>query len=335
MPILLDNGVQQLFRLRHHDIVLRGMLDDAVPPVRARFRLNDADERPFHVEELPDRDTDWVNGYKSTPAELRCRELGEICVEIPVADSALRAGRNRLLLRTDDAGGHAHELTITFDWDATALPLPLDLRDLTRFTDIQEVGQALNGAFDLDRKRNVIRSRAPVAPDAYLILGSPHESQEATYAVRFLEPAGAKWLGLSDFMAGQEEGVPARGVKVGWSSAGMAAHQSERRRTLLHRMGRSFQRSARMGHCDQPGGPDRGREKPALPRAPPGALRERHQPGSLPHLAGGWTGTQRLALRRAGRPRSPGASASPQGLVRPLPAPRSADRMVGHPGPPA
>jgi hypothetical protein len=223
MPILLDNGVQQLFRLRHHDIVLRGMLDDAVPPVRARFRLNDAGERPFHVEELPDRDTDWVNGYKSTPAELRCRELGEICVEIPVADSALRAGRNRLLLRTDDAGGHAHELTITFDWDATALPLPLDLRDLTRFTDIQEVGQALNGAFDLDRKRNVIRSRAPVAPDAYLILGSPHESQEATYAVRFLEPAGAKWLGLSDFMAGQEEGVPARGVKVGWSSAGMAA----------------------------------------------------------------------------------------------------------------
>ena len=62
------------------------MLDDAVPPVRARFRLNDADERRFHVEELPDRDTDWVNGYKSTPAELRCRELGEICVEIPVAN---------------------------------------------------------------------------------------------------------------------------------------------------------------------------------------------------------------------------------------------------------
>jgi hypothetical protein len=97
------------------------------------------------------------------------------------------------------------------------------LRDLTRFSEIQEVGQALNGAFELDPKHNVIRSCAPVAPDAFLTLGSPHTSQEATYAVRFLEPAGAKWLGLSDFMAGQEEGEPPRGIRVGWSSAGMAA----------------------------------------------------------------------------------------------------------------
>lgn len=223
MPILLDNGTKQLFRFRHHDIVLRGMLDDAVPPVRARYRLNDGDERPFHVEELPDIGTDWVNGYKKTPAELRCKELGDICIEIPATDGALRASQNRLVLRTEDAAGHRHELTVTFDWDPTPLPLPLDLRDLTRFTEIQEVGQALNGAFDLDRKRNLIRSRAPVAPDAFLVLGSPHGSQEATYAVRFLETAGAKWLGLSDFMAGQQEGIPPRGVKVGWSSAGMAA----------------------------------------------------------------------------------------------------------------
>jgi hypothetical protein len=31
-----------------------------------------------------------------------------------------------------------------------------------------------------------------------------------------------KWLGLSDFFAGMEEGAPPRGIKVGWSSAGMA-----------------------------------------------------------------------------------------------------------------
>ena len=81
----------------------------------------------------------------------------------------------------------------------------------------------INGAFDLDRTQNVIRSRAPVAPDALLLLGSPHGSQEATYAVRFLDFMGAKWLGLADFFAGLEEGAPPRGIKVGWSSAGMAA----------------------------------------------------------------------------------------------------------------
>jgi hypothetical protein len=222
MAILLNDGARQRFRYRHHDIVIRGLVDDLVPPVEARATLNGS-TRPFYVEALSDEGTDWVNGYKRTPAELRCKELGEICVEIPVDDGALRVGDNELVLETRDHAGHRHRTALSFAWDPAPVPLPLDLRDLTRFTDIQEIGQALNGAFDLDRKRNVIRSRAPVAPDAFLILGSPHESQEATYAVRFLEPMASKWLGLADFMAGQEEGVPPRGLKVGWSSAGMAA----------------------------------------------------------------------------------------------------------------
>lgn len=223
MAILLTHGTEQRFRCRHHDIVIRGVIDDLVPPVRARARLNEGREQPFYVEELPDDDTDWVNSYKKTPAELRCKELGEFCVEIPIDDTSLRTGSNRLFIAIDDAAAHRHTATVGFSWEPAPIPLPLDLRDLTRFADIQEVGQILNGAFDLDLKQNLIRSRAPVAPDALLILGSPHASQEATYAVRFLEPKGAKWLGLSDFMAGQEEGDPPRGLKVGWSSAGMAA----------------------------------------------------------------------------------------------------------------
>jgi hypothetical protein len=223
MAILLQDGTTQRFRYRHRDIVIRGIVDDLVPPVRALARLNGERERPFYVEQLPDENTDWVNSYKKTPAELRCKELGEVCVEIGVDDPALRTGGNNLILSTEDAAGHSCVAEINFDWNPEPIPLPLDLRDLGRFSDIQEIGQALNGAFDLDAKRNVIRSRAPVAPDAFLILGSPHGSQEATYAVRFLEPAGAKWLGLSDFMAGQEEGEPPRGLNVGWSSAGMAA----------------------------------------------------------------------------------------------------------------
>jgi hypothetical protein len=224
LAIRLTHGTRQRFRYRHRDITIRGAIDDLVPPlVRAEQRLNDAPPRPFYVEQIPDEGTDWVNGYKATPAELRCKELGEFCVEIGIDDPALCAGDNRLVLATEDARGRRHEVELHFAWDPRPLPLPLDLRDLSRFHDIQEVGQAINGAFDLDRAQNLIRSRAPVAPDAFLVLGSPHGSQEATYAVRFLEPAASKWLGLADFMAGQEEGMPPRGLKVGWSSAGMAA----------------------------------------------------------------------------------------------------------------
>jgi hypothetical protein len=219
LAIRLTHGTRQRFRYRHRDITIRGEIDDLVPPlVRAEQRLNDAAPRPFYVEQIPDEGTDWVNGYKATPAELRCKELGEFCVEIGIDDPALCAGDNRLVLVTEHARGRRHEAELDFTWDPRPLPLPLDLRDLGRFEDIQEVGQTINGTFDLDRAQNLIRSRAPV-----LVLGSPHASQEATYAVRFLEPAGSKWLGLADFMAGQEEGVPPRGLKVGWSSAGMAA----------------------------------------------------------------------------------------------------------------
>jgi len=223
MALRLNHGTRQRFRWRHHDIVLRGMVDGPAPPTRGEWRLNGGPPTPFHIEQTPDDATDWINGYKATPAELRCKELGDLCIEIPVDSPDLAAGDNVLALAVTDARGRRDEAAVHFAWDPRPLPLPLDLRDLTPFADIQDVGMALNGAFDLDRAANVIRSRAPVAPDAFLIIGSPHASQEATYAVRFLEPLQSKWLGLSDFMAGQEEGNPPRGLKVGWSSAGMAA----------------------------------------------------------------------------------------------------------------
>jgi hypothetical protein len=172
---------------------------------------------------MPDAGTDWIGGYKSTPAELRCREQGEFCVEIPAAHPGLKRGDNEVAIHVRDGAGRAESLVFRFDWNPEPLPLPLDLRELRRFAHIQDVGQAVNGAFDLDRDRNVIRSRPPVAPDALLVIGSPHQGQEATYAIRFLEPAGAKWLGCSDFFGGLVDGVPNRGIRVGWCSAGMAA----------------------------------------------------------------------------------------------------------------
>jgi hypothetical protein len=224
MTIRLTYGTRQRFRCRYRDLTIRGRVDGLTLPVRrAVYRLNGGDETPFHVEEIADDGIDWVRSYKDSPAELRCRDLGEFCIEVPVGADDLRHGDNQMVLRVEDAAGRASTASLAFDWNPRRLPLPLDLRDLTRFDDIQDVGQVINGAFDLDRTQNVIRSRAPVAPDALLLLGSPHGSQEATYAVRFLDFMGAKWLGLADFFVGLEEGAPPRGIKVGWSSAGMAA----------------------------------------------------------------------------------------------------------------
>jgi hypothetical protein len=222
-PISFTCGSRQRFRRRYDDITIRGRVDPSAMPLRtAAWRLNAAPPQPLYVEATPDAGVDWVNGYKDTPAELRCKDQGEFCVEIPVTSEALREGSNDLAVEIESRSGR-QVAAVSFSWDSNPVPSPLDLSDLTRFSDIQEVGQIVNGAFELDRARNVIRSVAPVAPDALLVLGSAHGSQEATYAVRFLDTAGAKWLGLSDFFVRLEEGVPPRGVRVGWSSAGMAA----------------------------------------------------------------------------------------------------------------
>lgn len=223
MTIRLTHGRQQTFRYRHADITIRGNIDAMAFPVGATFALNGGSKRELYVEQEKDPGIDWVNAYKASPAELRCRDQGEFCVEIAMDDDALIAGDNHVTINVVDSDGRTTEAAMRFRWNPEPLPLPLDISDLSHFSDIQEVGQSVNGAFDLDHDLNVIRSRSPVAPDALLVIGSPHASQEATYAIRFLETAGSKWLGCGDFFAGLTEGVPPRGIKVGWNSAGMAA----------------------------------------------------------------------------------------------------------------
>lgn len=215
-------GRCQMFRRRTDDVTLLGVvngLDDA--PDRAVFVLNGGEAEPFYVEAVRDEGTDWLNGYKATPGELRCRHFGEFVVEIPLDHPHLRTGENTVDLHVM-AGGQEIARSITFEWDPNPVPGEVDLSDLRGFDSIQEIGQVVNGAFDLDRAANLIRSRAPVAPDALCVIGAPGGSQEATYRVRFTEPHHSKWLGLGDFHAGIVEGVPPRGVKVGWCSAGMA-----------------------------------------------------------------------------------------------------------------
>ena len=224
MTIRLTYGSQQQFRHRHHDITVLGRVLDASFPVRAaHYVLNGSASQSFYVEQEPDLNVDWIRGYKQSPGELRCRDQGDFCIEIPATRGDLASGENLLSVTVEDDAGTLHTTDMVFAWTPRPVPLPLDLRDLSPFRSVQEIGQAVNGAFDLDPEANVIRSRGPVAPDALLLLGSPHGSQEATFRVRFTETAGAKWLGLSDFFAGLTEGEPRRGIKVGWCSAGMAA----------------------------------------------------------------------------------------------------------------
>lgn len=224
MRIELTYGKRQRFRPHHSDLNLSGRIVGAELPVRdASYRLNDAKPVGFYVEHVADPGIDWTTQYKASPAVNRLKDAGDFNIEIPVGSSALYPGANIVMLEVVDARGMRAAESIELTWDPNPVPLPLDLRDLRRFKHIQEIGQVVDGAFDLDPVGNCIRSRAPVYPDSLLLLGGPYGSQEATYQVVFRSFAGVKWLGPSDFFAGHEDGSPPIGVKPGWSTIGMAA----------------------------------------------------------------------------------------------------------------
>jgi hypothetical protein len=224
MAIILTYGRQQRFRYRTHDLNIHGRVAHVPMPTRqATWSLNGGPAIDFYVERVPDPGIDWTYQYKDSPAVNRLRDLGDFNVEIPTDTPHLRAGRNELRLSVVDGTGREDQVSIDLDWDPTPLPIELDLQDLSGYTHIQEIGQAVNGAFDLDRDQNLIRSRGPVYVDALLVLGSLHGSQEATYQVRFTDLTKAKWLGPSDFFAGHAGPTPPIGIKPGWSTAGMMA----------------------------------------------------------------------------------------------------------------
>jgi hypothetical protein len=222
--IRLTYGERQRFRFRTYDLNVHGRVADAAYPMRtSTWSLNDGPETYFYVEAVPDPGIDWTYEYKDSPAVNRLRDLGDFNVEIPVATSELRAGANELMLRVVDASGAEDQVRVAFDYDPTPQPATLDLRDLRGYGHIQDVGQVVDGAFDLDPDQNLIRSRGPVYVDALLVLGSPQGSQEATYQVRFTDLTKVKWLGPSDFFAGHAGPTPPIGIKPGWSTAGMMA----------------------------------------------------------------------------------------------------------------
>jgi len=211
--IQLTYGTHQTFRYHHRDINVIGTA--AVPqPVRSSvYQLNDAAPFAFYVK--------GTDAKRDRISRNRLQSAGDFNIEIPVSSPGLVAGKNKLTIRVTDSDGQPHEVTMTFAWDPTPILLPIDLTDLSEVRDIQQIGQVVDGAFQVDASRNVIRTCSPVAKDALLLLGSPHGSQEATYGVRFPKRGGT-FLGLSDFFAGHEHATPHIGIKPGWSSAGLA-----------------------------------------------------------------------------------------------------------------
>ena len=222
--ISLIYGTQQQFRYRHGDINILGNSDTRLPVRRSEYVLNDARPVHFYVEPEATAEKGKYPYGSKTPSVLRLRwRPGNFNIEIPVDSPALRAGPNSICIHIEGDESKVEELHANFLWDPNPLPLPLNLQDLGGYNSIQEIGQVVNGAFEIDRDANAIRSTKPVGADILLLLGSPHGSQEATYDVVFShrEYKGV-FLGLSDFFAGHEEQSPNLGIKPGYSTAGLA-----------------------------------------------------------------------------------------------------------------
>ncbi len=208
----------QQFKYRHNDINILGHFPGVAK--EAVYQLNGGEEVSFYVKGI-DVDKDKIS-------RNRLFKKGDFNIEIPIDSADLSCGKNRLRICVIDSSGKRHPRDMAFTWDSTSVDLPLDLTDLSAYSNIQEIGQVVNGAFELDLQQKVIRTIGPVGNDALLLLGSPHGSQEATYSVVFSGKAGV-FLGLADFFAGHEAAIPSIGIKPGWSSAGLATIRPDKK----------------------------------------------------------------------------------------------------------
>ena len=227
--IVLAYGDRQTFRYRCEDIHFAGFTALTLPTRRSEWRLNGGPPTHFYVErQTTAADPQCYPWDTRTPAVNRLLDLpGHFNIEIPVGSPQLRAGHNRIALAIEGQDGVQAQLEATFTWDPSAPGLPLDLSDLSKIQTIQDVAQVVDGLWDVDRARNAITTRAPVAADSLCLLGAPHASQEAIYDVEFSSPLDGFFVGLSDFFVRHDEQLPNLGIKPGYSSAGLATVRPE------------------------------------------------------------------------------------------------------------
>jgi len=219
-------GAEQKFRLRHADINILGSTD-ACAVSNAEYYLNGGYGGPFFVEPEP-HDCTYAWGQR-TPSILRLHEKGQFNIEIPADSSLLTEGVNSLEIAIEDASGNKEVERVTFEWDPSPVELPITIDDLSNFKSVQEVGQAVNSTFDINKERNSIFCKAPAGPDSLFLIGGPHRNQEATYDVMFHGVSGRGYAGLSDFFAGHIEQSPDLPIKPGYCSAGLASITRDQR----------------------------------------------------------------------------------------------------------
>ncbi|MCF6359397.1 MAG: hypothetical protein L3J29_01395 [Cyclobacteriaceae bacterium] len=215
--IQLTYGSNQQFKYRHNDINVLGHFSGVAK--EASYQLNNGTGVSFYIK--------GIDIIKDSISRNRLFGNGDFNIEIPISSTKLSAGDNQLDIKVIDSLGATYNKRVTFTWDSSPVDNSLDLTDLSGYSHIQEIGQIVNGAFELDSKKNTIRTVAPVEKDALLLLGSPYGSQEATYSVIFGDTTGY-FLGLADFFAGHEAAIPPIGIKPGWSTAGLATISPKR-----------------------------------------------------------------------------------------------------------
>jgi hypothetical protein len=221
--IKLLYGDRQQFRWRHDDINILGYTDAKLPIKNSQYTLNDSSPLHFYVEPEPEPGEPKYPWQTRTPSVLRLKDRpGHFNIEIAITHPQLKEGWNQIKIAIADARGQIDKLEAQFHWNSNPLPLPLDLKALSQYNHIQEIGQVVDGDFDFDPEKNTIFTRSPVASDVLLLLGSPYGSQEATYEVQFADN-GRDWcfMGLSDFFAGHLPQSPELGIKPGYSTAGL------------------------------------------------------------------------------------------------------------------
>lgn len=220
--MILDYGHCQCFRFRHEDINLLGRFEGALPVRKAEYCINNSFPRAFYVEPPPVPKGRYLGGGVSPSINRLSKSPGAFNIEIPVGHPYLRSGWNRLHVEVISQDNKLEERSLEFCWDSRPVALPLEVLPATDQS-IQEIGQAVDGVWEIDTESGAIQPRPPVGTDVLLLLGSPGGSQEATYEVRFAEgPEKANFIGLSDFFVRHEVDDPDVPIKPGYSSAGLA-----------------------------------------------------------------------------------------------------------------
>lgn len=221
--IQLHYGSRQRFERRHSDINILGQLQAPLPALTSSYRLNGADAVHFYIEPVEANSDPLIypHGLR-TPGCHRLRHRpGEFNIEIPADCPHLIRGWNEIEISAVDAAQAPHSCSARIHWNPATPRLPIHLQNMMGVPSVQDIGQVVNGLFEVDYTHNVIRSVNPVGSDALFLLGPPARSQEALYSVKFAALNGV-WMGTSDFFAGHVAESPTLGIKPGYSTNGLA-----------------------------------------------------------------------------------------------------------------